>query len=390
MKEENEEKKVNKVWLFLQLLGYLVIGWFIFSKMGYLPNFLSMPLPKEMKKYSLMYDVTGYSFVNEVILNYKKDVVLPKTLYELDVFTNNNIVGTNGYYDKENNNYYIGNSKYIIEFDADTFDKKIISEKNITEANGMTYTPVKYGEVFFKLQPLNGKTPRILGKGGFEYRTPKMDNLIYEYFYDEVAKGQGKKMDFKLFAEILNQNETENISLEELSLILWLVRYNQILSWNAENKTMLYMYEDDTGRYLAKYTIGDEEPKVFGPFEKSFSISRYDENNVLCTDDTKVYLLNVETRETRDIVQLPEGISLFRYRIRDDKKIFILGLRKNENKIWFYDEATNTTMDYKADVGYSNELIIGTKGFLQCKTENGSSDYNGRFYTIDMYQKEGE
>lgn len=382
-----EEKKVNRIWLFMQLICYLIVGWFLFSKMGYLPKILSMPLPEKMKKYSIMYAYSGYSFFDKYVLNYKKDVVKPNTLKKLDVFTNNNIIGTSGYYAKDENKYYIANSKYIIEFDAETKDKKVITDKNITEANNMTYTPVKYEDVYFKLQPLKGKTPRICGENATELRTPNLNNLIYDYFYDETIKGQAKRIDFQGFTEILNDNETKNISLEKLSVILWLTRYNQILSWNPETKSALYMYEDDTGRYFVKHTAGEKELRTFGPYRRNFSVDRFDENNVLCIENNKVYIFNVETQERRDITQLPEGISLIRYRIRDDKKICIIGMRKVEGKIWFYDEATNSTKDYNAQ-NDMYDLIIGTKGFFAA--EHSDDEYSGRFFTIEMYEKEGE
>lgn len=389
-----EKKKINKVILLLQLISYLIAGWFIFSIQGYLPKVLSLPIPESKQKHNSIFYVSGNSYVNDVIINYNEDVVEPKVMEKLDIFTNNNIDGTDGYYDKDENKYYISTPKYVYECDANTAKVKELSSLYSADRNGVEHTPVKYKNMIFKLQTMK-YPPYIVTESKFRFKTKEMDNLLYRYGSHRDEKNEliiDKDINFKGISDMLVKNETENISLKELTFLLWISRCKILLGWYPETQTTIYFYSQNNQNYIAKYTVGKEVEKYpINLDEENMYMSRFDEENVLIRNksDNTIYVYNFITGEKRDIVTTP-NISNFRYRINENKKLIILGLTDNLT-VWVYDEERGKTEEHKTRTDANTSVVIGTDGFYVATAEKNSEQYNrGTFFDIAMYKEEGE
>lgn len=388
---------VKKTRLFVELLLCVGAAWFVFSVKGFLPRLYSLPIPAEKQQYHSPFYITGNSYVNQVIVNYQKDTVEPRIMEKLDVFSSNNIDATRGYYDKENDRYYFANKGHIFEYREKGLKQKEISDVGISRfPDQITATPVKYNSIFFKLPDL-GNVPHILGGKGFIYETPgvPLSLPLYRYHSYRDEKNQiatRRSYNFQGITQALHDNETENISLEKLSLLLWITRNRLLLGWYPEAETAVFAhYDEEEGkRYITRYTVGSDEPESFHlTLSSDTYFSRYDESRLFAWDKTtgQIYLYNYATGEKQDIVQAPE-LTLCRYRIQPDKKLLIAGIT-SRGTVWSYWESDGGGQgELDVPTAKGRDLTMGTHGFCLSYPEDGA--YTATFYGIQSGSRKGE
>lgn len=391
----------NKPLLFVELLLCVAAAWFIFSVQGFLPRLYSIPIPEEKQQYNSPFYVTGSSYVNKIIVNYRKDTVEPKVLESLNVFKNNNIDASRGYYDEENDLYYIANHGHIYEFNREADNDK--KKKEISDTSNTHYlidtnetaTPVKYNDIYFKLPSL-ASLPQLAAGKSFSYDPDYLNPSSRMYLHGSYRNEKNelihtKRYNFERMTDLLNENETEEISLEELAFLLWITRNRLLLGWYPETKTAVFAhYDEEEGkRYITRYTIGDDEPESFHlTLSNSTYFSRYDEDQLFAWDKTtdEIYLYNYITGERRDLVQAPD-LTTCRYWIQEDKQLLIAGFT-SDGRIWMFWEKNGVQSGAEPVVTTASnyDLTIRPTGFFLSYLENGS--YGGQFFSIQTSGKE--
>lgn len=385
----------SKFLLFVELLLCVAAAWFVFSVQGFLPRLYSMPIPEEKQQYNSPFYVTGSSYVSKIIVNYRKDTVEPKVLDALDVFKSNNIDASRGYYDRENDMFYIGNHSSIYECDREKGKLTKISDTSNTHYlvnTNETARPVVYNGIYFKLPSL-ASLPQLAAGKNFSYDPSDASVMLphtlyrYDFFRDEKNNMTNtRRYNFERMTELLNKNETENISLEELTFLLWITRNRLLLGWYPETKTAVFAHydEEEKKRYITRYTVGDDEPESFHlTLSNDTYFSRYDEDQLFAWDKStnEIYLYNYITGERQDLVQAPE-LTVCRYWIRDDKNLLIAGFTSDE-KIWTFWEKNGVQSGAEPGINASSyDLTICPNGLFLSYYANDS--YGGRSFSVQM------
>lgn len=225
-----EEEKINKQQL-IKLLIYLFLGWFIFSVLGFLPKIVSIPIPEKVQKYYSIFYLTGNSQVNRVILNFDKIMVEPKAIEKMDMFKK---------HDKpfEYKEFELGtNSKFEARVSV---GKRFYHKVDIEDDVCYNYF-------------LNIPVEEIIAM--------QDDNIVISY--GEPSESTGKRyipvLEYKKIVEILNKNETEEISMRELLVIVAAVNNKLLTGWNAEEKTATFCNVLEGNAYVSTYKLGDEK-----------------------------------------------------------------------------------------------------------------------------------
>ena len=116
VKEKLEKIKKNKIlYKVIIPLLYLCAAWIVFSMQGFLPKKLSFPIPEEKQKYNSSFYLSGYSLVSDFI-HFWDDSVPAGTINSLDVLSNNNIRDSRGYYDLDEDTYYVVTKNYVYQY----------------------------------------------------------------------------------------------------------------------------------------------------------------------------------------------------------------------------------------------------------------------------------
>ena len=321
MKKISDLQEKYKVFF---LFFYTFVGWFAFSVFGYLPLKFSFPVPVEKQTMNSVFYSTGPSFYNRMS-KFEKKTLPAGTINSLDIFNNNHFDQKGLYYDSSKNEYFYQQQRYLLTFQL---DKESLSK--------MVDINTNYDGGFVSFQNYHILTNVL--EGTFIYGTQfnqhtswiKPENLInYRSYY-----GGQSHFKYQEITEFLETSEKESISMKELCSILQLVRNRILLGWYPESKTAVFLDKNGNQYTLVTYKIGDKEPKSYGPYEFSdtVTLSRYDKENCLLYDtgNHKISKLNFVKNETTVLREFPEDTVNFSYRIREDGRYVLVGYAWNE------------------------------------------------------------
>lgn len=383
---------------FLALTIYLLFAWIIFSLMGFLPRVYSFPIPEKLVKSKgpiLVADNNMY-FRN---IQSRKNTVAAGTIDSYNFFDNNNfdqidynkdddITVTGGYYDANKRAYYFGTKWHYARANIEKNEYREIKAKG----KDLSFdTLIKYQDIYIDTSP---NSTSVTFNGGYK-RQLFGDSYDKDYSISTehlVGSYDVEEYDFNKIYEILERNENEKISLHEFTQILALIHKSTLLKWNPEENIAIFTNVSDNNRYFYKVSSVDGNPEKFGPYEtENLDYYRYSDNSVLVNNknEKKLYILNFETGETRDLTTTP-NIEYLRIGINENGKATVVAVADND-KLWAYSEELNKTKDYDVKTRKYDVLILGDDTFIFA-TDSFENDIfdNCHCLDLDFDEKAGE
>lgn len=208
---------MKKIWGTISIFLVLFAGWIVFSRNGYLPKVLTCPFVKQSGSHYSIYINTGTGFGNKIV-NYYQDgyygAVEKGGIRKLGILNNNNLTYSRGYYDKNEDAFYLNKRGSI---------RKYIQKKK------------KHEEV----ATVKGSESIVL-----------LDGLYLCFTEDYVYVGGGHELDIKKYSiqdygyeyttNILYRNESGSISLQDFIKVCHAVKSGSLLGWYPESNTAVY------------------------------------------------------------------------------------------------------------------------------------------------------
>ena len=311
-----------------------VVGWGVFSALGVIPAAISFPLPEQLQSYASPLMITGRTFRNELIRIGSEYSVEPGTFDRLGLFDNGNL--KNGcYYHTENSSLYYGLGSRAYQFNQAEKDFEILTK-----------------EEYAMILPMDGyefalsssEAPALFHKETF-YRSDYWRSGFVKY--DKASKQT--YYDNELIIDRLIDSQTEHITPEKLSTLVWLAYTGRIQYWEPETKTVVFATENADGkleleRYVLTEMVGDRQINSEDYSYTVIDLNAYDSFAVISgseyiaysPQDETVYQVNMETGERTALRSgLPDVFNL-NYCYTDAGELVIGGYLSDNQVFWDY------------------------------------------------------
>ena len=360
--EENKRKSMPVLLKLISLLLILTAAWLIFSRMGFLPQFMSAPIKPEKQAFSDVFPITGFSYENE-LRNIDKDTVPPGTIENMGILRTDALQDKSYYYSESEDTYYFTAEREVFRINAKNKHQSTLVSTLSAYYNAI----VKYHDFYIRIR--FGKANYLGGHGHTQYEKSVVSDT---YWLTSHSDKDGDKtylnaLDFEGATALLHKNKTESISLYELSCVLDLINEKALIGWDPDNDSALFFYYDENERPCwRRHTLGNPESKdeVFHPFEDITGLDIYGLYDcLLLVRDTlakEVYCYDLYTGEKTLYISECPDFDLFTYRIKSTGRLAIAGYWGEDKTIWVYDGDSNATAKSPFDeIEYAAYLALG-------------------------------
>lgn len=360
------------------ILLILISGWILLSKCGYLPLAFSFPGELSRQAYGSPYKIAGYGFDNQMLNLYnngKKSFVKAGTFDSFGILKNTNFSGRYAYYSYEDNSFYIDADAQVYQYfsGTDKFDTVVKS------LGGSVNSYVYFDNMFIGIN--DDGDMKYQGKYSYERLSDYSieDNSLitsYERYEDEQGNTVRKVVyNYKPITNALYANETKPISLNELSALLYISRYNVLEGWYPETNTAVFRYRENNMTTFITYTIGDEEEKKYGPYDLS-GCELISINEAECylydSREQSISRWNFVTNEKNKLCDAPI-LSMVCMNLQKDGSLLLAGLQE-DSTMFVYSSAKPEPKIVEINDKYNSHLAIGEDGVFFWTHKDLSSD----------------
>lgn len=346
-----KEFRLPRAVMLIALVLYLLAAWLIFSRNGFLPRSVSAPFSAERQKYSHVFNRTGYSYTS-LRLHLNRETVEPGTIERLGFLDHNQLTGSCVYYSGDDHSYYVSTDDALISVDAESGKLR----KLMPMAAQQKYF-IKYDSLFLWANRSYFAAAPVYNWNKGEFLKTDVSRYTNYAVFDKNHQHIDDKFAYQQIAELLEKNETERISLTELGAVVNAAIDGYLDGWYPEDHTAVFSETADGPRYVYTYTIGDEEIKTYGPFERKSNERWYligEAEYLVWTQGEKTDSLSIWNYRTETMTKLTDApmIDMLRYRVSESGQPFCVGTTVSVDGV-------NTLWWYRAETGESGTVTLG-------------------------------